>query len=267
MTGVAEHFRAFTFVDRITAVTPGVRARGCYHIPPGLAAFPELLIGEAVGQLAAWIVMQAVEFRLRPVAGIVGQFDTHQPVRPGQTLELTAEVASVDDSAAAYGGRALVNGAPVFESFRCVGPMLPLADFDDPAAVRAHFDRLCHGGAEPGGFAGLPPLPWTVLEQTPDRLLARFPLPATGAFFADHFPRRPVFPGTLLMQANLDVARALTGRPAFTATDAKLRAFCEPGDTVEIEARWDGGPQVQLTTRRAGRVIGGSRVLVAEAPR
>ena len=46
-----DHFRAFTFVDRITSVQPGVRIRGHYTIPSGLDNFPASLVAEAVGMV------------------------------------------------------------------------------------------------------------------------------------------------------------------------------------------------------------------------
>ena len=56
-------FGAFSFVDRITEVVPGMRARGSYQVPKGLDAFPSALAAEAVGQLAAWASMARLEFR------------------------------------------------------------------------------------------------------------------------------------------------------------------------------------------------------------
>src|ERR1051325_4267899 len=90
------HFSAYTFVDRITAVQPGVRARGTYAIPAGLREFSASLVAEATGQLAAWSALAAVDFKSRPVAGIAGLVEMLAPVRPGDTLELAAEIESVD---------------------------------------------------------------------------------------------------------------------------------------------------------------------------
>ena len=64
------HFRAFSFVDRIVSVQPGVKICGSYNIPPNIEAFPVALVAEAVGQLAAWATMAAVDFERRPVAGL-----------------------------------------------------------------------------------------------------------------------------------------------------------------------------------------------------
>src|SRR5580698_4896115 len=118
------HFRAYSFVDRITSVRPGVQIRGIYDIPAGIGEFPSSLVAEAIGQLAAWSAMAAMDFKLRPVAGIAGAVELLSPVRPGQRLELAAELESVDSEAIAYGGTAQVGGVPVVRLAHCVGPML-----------------------------------------------------------------------------------------------------------------------------------------------
>ena len=75
MTGMDEHFRAFSFVDRIASLEPGTRIRGSYTIPSSIDDFPASLVAEAVGQLAAWAVMSAVDFKSRPVAGLAGNIE------------------------------------------------------------------------------------------------------------------------------------------------------------------------------------------------
>ena len=66
------HFRAFSFVDRITSVRNGTQIRGHYAIPSDVDEFPVALVGEAVGQLAAWAAMSALKFTHRPIAGLAG---------------------------------------------------------------------------------------------------------------------------------------------------------------------------------------------------
>src|SRR3954454_9890947 len=91
-----------------------------------------------------------------------------------------------------------------------------------------------------------------------------------GSFFADHFPRRPVFPGTLLMHANLQLATALAGELPHTAAgcrwtirsvqDVKLRAFTPPGELLYSEVKLVESPTVapvlSLQTRNGKRLIG-----------
>ena len=107
---MAEHFAAFSFVDRITLFDPGRRAEGSYAIPRGIAAFPSCLVAEAVGQLAAWVAMAQVGFRGRPVAALANETRFRADVAPGSTLALAVDIESCDEHAVAYSGRASVGG-------------------------------------------------------------------------------------------------------------------------------------------------------------
>lgn len=266
------HFRAFSFVDRIASVQPGVRIRGSYEIPADIAEFPGSLVSEAVGQLAAWSAMAALDFKVRPVAGLAGRIELLSEVRPGQTLELAAEIETAEMDAVAYGGTAHADGKPVVVLEHCVGPMMPLEEFDDPEAVSGRFKFLCDTGAPPGGFAGAPALALEPAAGEPGLLRATLHVPVEAPFFADHFPRRPVFPGTLLMHMNLRLAAALAaeiplrggGWRLRSVTDVKLRAFTPPGEVLGIEARLgevaDNTLEIAVESRNGKRLVGGARV-------
>jgi len=271
------HFRAFSFVDRITAIEGGRRIRGHYAIPAGIDSFSPSLVGEAIGQIAAWAAMAAVDFTHRPVAGIVGGIDLTSTVRPGQRLELSADLDGVDTSAIAYSGTAQVEGSPVLRLERCVGPMVPVEEFDDPQALRERFALLSAAGAAPGAFGGMCPLIAHRGGGEPGRSVrATLELPATASFFSDHFPRRPVFPGSLLVDQNLQLVAALAaeipppdngGRwVARRLTGLKLRSFIPPGETLEFEARLversAGSATVKVETRRGTRLTGTATILL-----
>src|SRR5438477_8033625 len=153
-----EHFRAFSFVNRITSIKIGQQVRGTYQIPPGLSDFPVSLVTEAVGQLAAWSAMAAVDFKHRPVAGIAAKIEMLNSIKPGDELELAADLESVDAEAVSYGGLATVRGKPILRLEHCVGPMIALEHFDDPNALRERFTFLCNGGTRENAFQGVPPL-------------------------------------------------------------------------------------------------------------
>jgi len=275
------HFRAFSFVDRITSLQPGKRITGRFAIPPGIESFSNSLVAEAVGQLAAWAAMSALDFTHRPVAGLAGRVELLSTVRPGQTLELTAELESVDPEAVAYGGIASADGQMVLRLQDCVGPMMPLADFDDPLLVRERFTLLAGEGALPGGFRGVPEIELTDRSMISETALrAALAVPGDAEFFADHFPRRPVFPGTLLTHANLQLAVALmdtVAPPASAArwlptgiTDVKLRSFIAPGELLDLEARQREGTDIRaavaLQIRASGKRVGSCGVdLIREA--
>lgn len=264
-------FRSFSFVDRITELEPGVRVAGMWEIPADLPDFPFSLVAEATGQLAAWGAMAAIDFSHRPVAGIAGRVELLGTVRPGQTLELSAELQTADTEAVAYHGCARVQGQPVLRLHHCVGPMMPMEEFDDPQASRERLGLLRGAGAEPGAFRGLPEFRLEELAVEPGvSARARLQVPAEAPFFGDHFPRRPVFPGTLLMHMNLQLIDALAasvpgGRwVARAVADMKLRSFIAPGTLLDLETKVlehvADRLLVSVQTKAGGRLQGGARV-------
>jgi 3-hydroxymyristoyl/3-hydroxydecanoyl-(acyl carrier protein) dehydratase len=278
-TGASGHFRAFSFVDRITSLETGARICGSYDIPPNLPAFSGSLAGEAVGQLAAWAAMAAVNFKSRPVAGIAGVIEHLAPIKPGQQLEIFVDMESVDDEAAAYRGGASVSGVPVIRLQNCVGPMLPVEEFDDPQALRERFALICGAGASPGAFGGLPDFQFQRTDgETGKNVRATFQAPDAAPFFDDHFPRRPVFPGSLLMQIKLELLVLLAAEISSAGawqlqkiSDMKLRAFISPGENLELEARLversENSAVVSVESRNAKRLVGAARALLTSGRR
>ena len=273
---MAERFSAFSFVDRIAQVEPGVRAVGRYAIPGDLRRFPSALVAEAIGQLAAWAGMAKLGFRRRPVAGLAGEIAYLGVASPGDLLELAVEIETCDEDAIAYGGAARVNSVPLLELKHCVGPMLAMEDFDAPEAVRADFEVLCAMGAPGGRFRLLPEPAVEVLERTPGRALrAVLRVPESAPFFGDHFPRRPVFPGTLLLHSEVELALELAregahGTPPFhpaRVTDVKMRSFILPGQTVELRIELQperaGAVTASLAARIEGKTVSTARVEIA----
>jgi 3-hydroxymyristoyl/3-hydroxydecanoyl-(acyl carrier protein) dehydratase len=208
-----DRFSAFSFVDRITALESGRRARGRFAISAALPAFSTGLVAEAVGQLAAWAAMAHAGFRRRPVAALAGEMRIVGEAAPGEIVDLGVEIESCDRDAVAYGGWARVADTPVLELFRCVGPMLPLEEFDAPEAARGDFETLCGPGARPGRFPGITAPDLTLIDHIPgQRLSASMHVPVSAPFFGDHFPRRPVFPATLLLDALIRLAKDVAYR-------------------------------------------------------
>ena len=268
-------YAAFTFVDRITALDRGRSARGTFHIPAHARAFPPSLVAEATGQLAAWVAVDKLGFRLRPVAGIAHETEYGRAPEAGDTLETEVRIDSCEDDAVAYQGRARIGGDTVLELRDCEGPMLPLSDFDVPDDMRAFFDTLCTSGARVDRFPGLDLVALQPIAAEPGRFAsAQLQVPAEAAFFADHFPRRPVFPGTLLLDRMTTLATTLirertAGAEPFArlVTDVKLRAFTEPGSTLELRATLEdnAGEEALVATLEARaegqrRPVGGARV-------
>jgi len=275
---MADHFAAFSFVDRIAELEPAKRARGVFSIPRDVAAFPACLVAEAVGQLAAWVAMAQIDFRGRPVAALATETLFHRDVAPGDRLQLAVEIETCDDDAVAYGGAAEVEGARVIELRHCLGPMLPVAEFDAPEAMRERFGLLCGEGAPAGRFHGVDRPRLDAIETTSERSVrATLRVPHSAPFFADHFPRRPVFPATLLLDCQirlaLDLARDAIAVPAGMTllpqrmANVKMRSFIVPGQAVELAAELTSvngaSGTARLTASVDGRNVATARLDVA----
>jgi len=273
---MADHFTAFSFVDRIHDYVPGARARAIFAIPARLRSFPSCLIAEAVGQLASWIAMAHIEFRGRPVAALALETRFLRDAQPGDTLELAVELESCDDDAVAYHGWADIDGVRALDLIDCLGPMLPLTEFDSPAALRERFGVLCSTGAHEGRFGGIDG--FRVEAGMLDRgksATATLHVPDTAPFFRDHFPRRPVFPATLLLNEMIQLAlKAEQGATnghllvPVRMTNVKVRAFTPPGQVLllsaDLDSPCDGMIVASLTARAAGRMVATATVDLAE---
>jgi 3-hydroxymyristoyl/3-hydroxydecanoyl-(acyl carrier protein) dehydratase len=270
---LADHFAAFSFVDRITALSPGASARGTFAVPHDVASFPSCLVAEAVGQLAAWVAMAHVGFRGRPVAALANETRFHRDVAPGDTLQLGVEIDSCDDEAVAYAGWARRDGALVIELVDCLGPMLPVEEFDSPVELAERLELLRGPGAAPGRFRGVSVPDAVPGDHVPgERLAATLQVPAAAPFFADHFPRRAVFPATLLLDSQIRLGLRLAGeaadRPAGSApapvrmTHVKMRAFIPPGEVLTLGALRSppGEHRIMLSAHANGRSVATARM-------
>ncbi|HJU20984.1 MAG TPA: FabA/FabZ family ACP-dehydratase [Casimicrobiaceae bacterium] len=270
------HFAAYSFVDRIDEFVPDTRARARYAIPSHVASFSSALVAEAVGQLAAWVAMEQIDFRGRPVAALATETRFLGDATPGDALDLGVEIQQCDDEAVAYNGHASIDGKPIIELVDCLGPMLPLAEFDSPDALRARLMLLRGEGASAGRFDGIHEIPLCIVERVPgESIRASLDVPASAPFFADHFPRRPVFPATLLldtmMRLSLDAARepAALGRSAYASriTHVKMRSFIAPSQrldlNVELARKDDGTAKATLSARTDDKLVASARLELA----
>lgn len=263
---MSDRFRAFSFVDRILADDTGQYIKGEYFIPESVERFPLSVVSEAIGQLAAWSAMAKCDFLVRPVAGIASEVTFLSDVKPGQTLELEADLIKADEESVNYHGVARIGEQPVVRLTDCLGPMVPMTEFDDPEAVRQRYELLIRGGADPGAFGGVPVFEFETSDEE-----TVFRIPDSAPFFNDHFPRQPVFPGTLLMDLNMrfaaEKAGEISGGPwkATKVTDVKIRRFMSPGEELELSAKVlessRDTARILVETRRGKRLTSSARIV------
>lgn len=248
----------FLFVDRILDLSPGQSVRGikhvtqddaylCYDAQSRLCFMPSLL-GETLGQLAAWNVMFANDFSRRPVAGIATRAQLHRPVYVGETLLLEAFIDALDDEAVRYHGKIFVGDELVFQLEEALGPLLPMDDFIDQQLVRQQFAEVYRPGE------------WSASENTATDLInaqaiaprwvmrfdcivshepgkqmcAQKKITRAAPYFPDHFPRKPVLPMTVLLECVFNLARDFVpNHEVSEVRKIKMNDFVYPGDVLD----------------------------------
>jgi 3-hydroxyacyl-[acyl-carrier-protein] dehydratase len=95
-------------------------------------------------------------------------------------------------------------------------------------------------------------------------------VPGTHAWFATHFPRRPVLPGVLLLEDLARLAALVCGHGTQDwrlsgVHTMRFRHFVGPGDQVELRVRvtgaGDGSRDVRAEARVEGRTVATARRL------
>ena len=275
----------FLFVDRILALTPGGVTQGIKHVTPddyylcldeqNRRCFVPSLVGETVGQLAAWNVMLSNNFTKRPVAGIAECATLHRPVYVGETLQIETTLDALDDSAVQYHGTARVGDEVVFELTGALGPLLPMEDFIDASVVRAQFDELNRPGELLDEHILRAPLLESTIDQLHhvnshvqfDRVLEHEPgvqmtaekcITRAAPYFPDHFPSKPVLPMTILLECVMNLGQHFVEQSAFDKAyrvqymrRIKMSDFVAPGAVLtailKFKSQKDG--ELVLTCR------------------
>lgn len=277
----------FSFVDSITECEPGVSAKGFKHVTANdkfvgrnrhnrWVLIPSM-VAEALGQLAAWNIMAAVDFSRRPIAGIAQRIEVHDFVELGETLELAVSIKHYDDKAVQYHAEAMVGARSVMTITNALGPMVEQADFADADAMRHQFAVLFNPHRPPvdlrqsASFAPLSP-PHAIINESFDSIIdlgseclsACKKITYNAEFLAEHFPRKPVYPMTLLIHAKTQLCIPLLQQyyPGIETgcqycevrlSKLKMKDFLAPGDLLMAEAVITSRSEHALTFRITGK--------------
>lgn len=288
----------FLFVDRIVQTTPGEVIRGIKHITAddtfltvdeqGRYCFIPSLIGETLGQLAAWNVMQQNGFSHRPVAGIVASAQLHRPAYVGETLLLESFIDTLDERAVQYHSVARVGDELVFSVDGALGPLLPMTDFIALDDVQQQFAEINNPGdwsvisaqSTPSAETELiVPSRLHTVSMTFDRirscdagvsLVAEKRVTRAAPYLPDHFPKKPVLPMTVLLECKLNLAREFVARAGYATKYSlrelrkiKMNEFINPGDVIECFVTVKRHTEDELILAYRSEVAG-KRVCVVE---
>lgn len=258
----------FLFVDRIVESSPGQWIRGIKHVTKedtfltvdeqGRPCFIPSLIGETLGQLAAWNIMHHLKFTHRPVAGIVASASMHRPAYLGETLLLESFIEHLNDSAMHYHSIARVGEELIFKVEGALGPILPMDDFIALNEVKQQFDEINHPGDWSVVSTESVPLSHhelilnselPLMHMTFDRIIDSQPgvsltaekrITRAAPYFADHFPKKPVLPLTVLLECKLNLAHQFIKQAGYSEPymikafrKIKMNDFVQPGDVLQ----------------------------------
>ncbi len=123
---VIAHRAPFLFVDEVTALEPGVRATGTWHLTgeewffaghfPGRPTLPGVLMCEAIAQVGAIAVLTDDRYAGKlPLFGGLDGARFRRQVVPGDTLELSVELLRMSARAGKGTGKAMLRGETACE--------------------------------------------------------------------------------------------------------------------------------------------------------
>ena len=99
-------------------------------------------------------------------------------------------------------------------------------------------------------------------------------VPASAPFFNDHFPRRNVFPATLMLDAQIELALSVareTWRDAapIRMTNVKVRSFTAPGTRLtlgaEVRERGEREATFNLSAHADGKPVATARIVISRS--
>jgi len=138
-------------LDRIETIEPGRRAAGVFGVsfeaatldrPDGATTLPRVLALEAIGELAAWLVIVTTDFARRPLLGSFERARLARDLDPGERVAVEVELDRLHETAGRVSGRALVGSEVVAEVERAHCALVDLAELEDRDEVRAEYATL-----------------------------------------------------------------------------------------------------------------------------
>ncbi len=296
---------AFLYVDRITDYQDEKFIRGLKHVtrnepffywlPNGRRVLSPAVVLEAMAQLGAWLKMKSTDFKYRPVLLCGDRVEYFDVPEAGDTIEIVNEVVDFQEDVITLNGEAYIDGKLIIRSETSRGYLLPMDDFDCSVKLSRNFDRLFkskHTTIIPrsekllslksvcgaGSFDALRLLDG-IIDHTPYKEVVAFKnFSSCESFFNEHFVRRPVVPGVMLITFVGEVCQYLLRQelefplreraliPTYIS-HTRFRKFVEPGDQAVVQVKvieGDASKPNEHIRVKAIMKVGNQRVMQSE---
>jgi 3-hydroxyacyl-[acyl-carrier-protein] dehydratase len=244
----------FLFVDKITDIA-GDCIKGTRHFASdapmqysnakGEAQIAPGVVSEAIGQLVSWLCIDRGGYTGRPVFLFADQIEICGIVTPGSTVDLVANIESIDDETFVFSGEASVDGRVVHKVKNISGYFMPLAEMEDPEITKQRYADLTNGGLKLEGDKGIfdfdKLIDETVEHPSDDKIVCVKTMNPDEKFYKDHFPRFPVTPIVMINEMIGQAAACLLcpndprALIPISVDGIKIRNFVKPGEQVTTE--------------------------------
>lgn len=266
----------FLFVDRILKMEKGKCAEGIknvsfsdeylINIAPNFPVLPRSLSVEAIAQLISWLVIVTKDFTVKPVAVMTDFTEFSGDARPGDQMVLKAEIKSMNEDDAVCSGRVEINGKVTTELKNGICAFIPLDDLENISVVKDVY-RAISGNttiedfinykktvSETGNNSENNKFTLNVVDKVLEiengkSILGTKSFTMTEEFGADHFPKKPVMPGTMMIEAFSQLSERLIASTVLEKTGSiikivpiqsrkiKFRKYVVPGDQLLIDIK------------------------------
>ncbi len=145
----------FHLIDRIDSYEPHKSVRGrkvtsysedYWEDQDGEPVMPPPFLLEALCQAGTWLIMISTERRKRAALLQVGSVAWHRDVKPGEVLDLIAEIDSFGEEMAVLSGRVNVDGETALEAQEIMCALIDAEDLADLDATKRLQDMLTRTG-------------------------------------------------------------------------------------------------------------------------
>lgn len=114
----------------------------------GQAALPESLLMESLFQLGNWLIVLSSDFTQMGLLVRIEEVQFHEPLGPGQSLEMGVEVVSYRNDGVVFNGLATAAGRPIASGRGCLATPVGLEGFHNPADLKVLFSEIHRPFAE-----------------------------------------------------------------------------------------------------------------------